>query len=586
LVRDHKLGGHPGMQRLAAFCLCALLTRHSGFAQKEAESADKNEAEMTSREAPATFNARVNLVLVPVVVRDSQGRAIGNLQKEDFQLFDKGKAQVIMKFSIEKSSGTPSKDTGGTTSKTSETTPGEPAPPALPERYTAYLFDDVHMAFGDLARVREAADRHMGSLDATARSAIYSISGQTTLDFTDDRDKLHETLLQLKPRPISSQPRGTGCPDESLYQADLIQNKNDQQAFLVATRDAMLCMHLDPSQIALAQASARSTASQVLSNGEHESRLALTVLRDVVRRLSAMPGQRAVVLVSPGFLTTFDLMQDRTDVIGRAIRANVLISALDARGLYTVIPGADASQRGEDPSVATYKAQYESAGAMQEADILAELADGTGGTFFQNSNDLVVGFKHVAVAPDYYYVLGYSPENLKLDGSFHRLKVTLKEGGKFSLQARRGYYAPRHATDPAEMAKQEIQEALFSREEMHDIPVELHTQFFKASVDSARVAVVARVDVRHVHFRKVDGRNRNDLTVVSALFDRNGTYIAGNEKILEMRLRDETLEKRLGSGITVRTSFDVRPGTYMVRLVVRDAEGQMMAAQNGAVEIQ
>jgi hypothetical protein len=323
-----------------------------------------------------------------------------------------------------------------------------------------------------------------------------------------------------------------------------------------------------------------------LSNGEHESRLALTVLRDVVRRLTVMPGQRAVVLVSPGFLTPFDLMQDRTDVIDRAIRANVLISALDARGLYTVIPGGDASQRGEDPSVATYKAQYESAAATQEADILAELADGTGGTFFQNSNDLVGGFKHVAVAPDYYYVLGYSPENLKLDGGFHRLKVTLKEGGKFSLQARRGYYAPRHANDPAEMAKQEIQEALFSREELHDIPVELHTQFYKASVDSARVAVVARVDVRHVHFRKVDGRNRNDLTVVSALFDRNGTYITGNEKILEMRLRDETLEKRLGSGITVRTSFDVKPGTYMVRLVVRDAEGQMMAAQNGAVEIQ
>ncbi len=51
-----------------------------------------------------------------------------------------------------------------------------------------------------------------------------------------------------------------------------------------------------------------------------------------------------------------------------------------------------------------------------------------------------------------------------------------------------------------------------------------------------------------------------------------------------MRLRDETLE-RLSSGITVRTSFDVKPGTYLVRLVVRDAQGQMMSAQNGAVDI-
>jgi hypothetical protein len=52
-----------------------------------------------------------------------------------------------------------------------------------------------------------------------------------------------------------------------------------------------------------------------------------------------------------------------------------------------------------------------------------------------------------------------------------------------------------------------------------------------------------------------------------------------------MRLRDETLENRLGSGLTVRTSFDVKPGSYMIRLVVRDAEGQLMAAENGAVEI-
>jgi hypothetical protein len=52
-----------------------------------------------------------------------------------------------------------------------------------------------------------------------------------------------------------------------------------------------------------------------------------------------------------------------------------------------------------------------------------------------------------------------------------------------------------------------------------------------------------------------------------------------------MRLKDETLEKRVGSGITVRTSFDVKPGSYLVRLVVRDAEGQLMSAENGAVEI-
>jgi hypothetical protein len=52
-----------------------------------------------------------------------------------------------------------------------------------------------------------------------------------------------------------------------------------------------------------------------------------------------------------------------------------------------------------------------------------------------------------------------------------------------------------------------------------------------------------------------------------------------------MHLKDETLEHKLDSGRTLKTSFDVKPGSYLVRLVVRDAEGQLMSAENGAVEI-
>src|ERR1017187_2920722 len=59
-------------------------------------------AEITTREAPVTFKSRVNLVTVPVVVRDSKRLAVGNLDKEDFQLLDGGKPQIVSRFSIEK----------------------------------------------------------------------------------------------------------------------------------------------------------------------------------------------------------------------------------------------------------------------------------------------------------------------------------------------------------------------------------------------------------------------------------------------------------------------------------------------------
>jgi hypothetical protein len=153
------------------------------------------------------------------------------------------------------------------------------------------------------------------------------------------------------------------------------------------------------------------------------------------------------------------------------------------------------------------------------------------------------------------------------------------------VQARRGYFAPKHAADPAEEAKQEIEDALFSQDEVHDLPVQLHTQFFKSSDVDAKLTVVAHIDVRRLHFRKVDGRNRDDLTVVSALFNRNGSLVQGSEKTVTMRLKDETLESKLGSGITLKASFDVKPGSYLVRLVVRDTEAQLLSAENDAVQI-
>ena len=78
---------------------------------------------------------------------------------------------------------------------------------------------------------------------------------------------------------------------------------------------------------------------------------------------------------------------------------------------------------------------------------------------------------------------------------------------------------------------------------------------------------------------------RSTITIVSGIFDRNGNYISGLEKVLELRLKDETLTRLTTTGMSVRTNFSVNPGTYMVRLVVRDSEGQLMSASNGAVAI-
>jgi VWFA-related protein len=544
---------------------------------------DKTE-EIASREETTTFKVNVNLVQLRVVVRDGSGHAVGNLTKDDFEIFDNRKPQSIAHFSAEQGgehklrTHVPEKASGA---EPTEITGGA----EVAEKYVGYLFDDVHLNFGDLAQARQAAEGYLASLGATDRAAIFTTSGQTEVDFTDDRAKLHDTLLRLQPRPITLT-NVSNCFDITYYMADLIENKHDPQATELATEDALICQFGGDNRMrAAAQSMAEQTASQKLELGRQESHVALTVVNDVVRRMSVIPGQRNLVLVSPGFLTP-QMEAEYESAIDRALRAQVVISSLDARGLYVLDPNGDISNPAPPSAVSLgMKQLYATTEASVSADVLQLLAEGTGGTFYRNSNDLERGFRRTSDTPEYSYVLAFSPQNLKLDGSFLNIKVSVKHPGKFSLQARRGYFAPKRAADPAQEAKQEIEEALFSQDEVHNLPVQLHTQLFKASDADAKLTVLAHIDVKKLTLKKVDGRNRNELTIVSALFSGNGNLIQGIEKTITMRIKDETLEKHLGSGITLKTNFDVKPGSYLVRLVVRDAEAQMVSAESDAVRI-
>lgn len=550
-----------------------------------AQSSTQNEPEISSHEETTTFKVKVNLVEVRVVVRDAKGKAIGNLKQEDFVLLDNGKPQVVSKFSMEQAGAKPVLHQEEAAQSPGEGKPAEAATPALagiPQRYIAYLFDDVHLRNPDLIQARNAAIPLMQSMPATERAAIFTTSGQGQLDFTDDRAKLVAALNKIMPRP-EAKTAVTDCPDISYYMADLIQNKQDERALNIATLDALDCQYgNDPSMLRSAESMVRSAALRELEMGDTETRMALGVLKNLIRRIAAMPGERTIILVSPGF-TNPDELQEETKLMETALHSNVVISSLDARGLYTDLPDVSET-RSIGPKAAGVIQEYRIAELQADSDIMADLADATGGTFFHNNNDLSEGFRRLTTPPEYSYLLGFSPQNLKLNGQYHKLKVTLKAPAKGAVQARKGYYAPKGAADPSEQTKQAIEDAVFSQEEIREIPVELHTQFFKPDENDAKLSVVAKVDVRKLHYRKVDGRNDNDVTLVAALFDRNGNFVSGNQKVLKLNLKDATLDGKLGSGITLKSSFDVKPGSYIVRLVVRDEEGQL-ATQNSVVEI-
>src|SRR4029077_15693934 len=124
------------------------------------------------------------------------------------------------------------------------------------------------------------------SVGPTTRAAIYTTSGMGNLDFTDDQQKLHQALNSIK--PYTALTAAFECPNVSYYMADLIVNRNDPQALAVAAADAAACS--GSGAAAAGQALARNAAINALQIGEVESKQALDVLKELVQRVTAMPG--------------------------------------------------------------------------------------------------------------------------------------------------------------------------------------------------------------------------------------------------------------------------------------------------------
>jgi VWFA-related protein len=566
------------------FLLTAILATACGL---ESPGQQPAEQEMTTTNVPFTLKVERNEVPVRVIVRDADGRPVRNLTKGDFQILDDGKPQVITQFSAEGPPATPV--SAPVAEKAGAGIKPSAAAPQVANRFVALYFDDLVMKFEDIARVREAAEKYLQtSIQPADRVALYTSSGQGNLDFTADHDKLEEALLRLHPVGLFG-PTALDCPDLSDYEAYLIDEANDPTALEIATQKVIDCQcGGDPANCYMPDQKAKMAAKMRWMAAQQQELTSLRGLQGLVRRLSVMPGQRVIVFVSRGFISQRQT-QMISQIIDRAVRAGVVVNSLDVRGLYTLIPGGDASERGHvlpGPLLGQLD-QIQMSAAQQDADVMAEMADGTGGVFFQNNNDMNAGFRTVGALAEFSYVLIFSPSELKPNGKYHKLKVSLAgdlRASNFKVQARRGYFAPSAAQNLAKAGEQEIEDAVFSRDELNSSSIRIGTRFFKSSPTEARVTIVAHLDPQGLTFRTESDRHVDDVIFVTVIFDINGNYVQGVKKSLAMHLRDVSLEKVRANGISMASDFKVAPGTYLVREVVRD-EGGVISSMNDTVEI-
>lgn len=565
----------------------------------------------TTASAPSNqdqFQLKVksNLVVVRVVVRDAKGAPVRGLQKQDFRVFDRGKEQTISQF--EAGSATPVLST----SAVSATGPAAPSSsPGQPARLLALFFDDLNTSDTDMMQARDAADHYLArNLQPEDRIAIFT-SGMMLTDFTADQKQIHDALFKLHTSPQALS-HIRECPNLSDYQAQQIEEFGDDltsDAWKMALDECKVCgcpagggsttTSVSRKETAAApgdqtQGYIQNLARRIVDQSQMQSRSNLGELEQVVKYLSRLPGRRTVVLVSPGFLSQSEHVQLER-IIDQSLRSQVVISSLDPKGLAIMMREADVSSRYTPGIESGAIAAQHSIDWQREAtasSVLAEVAEGTGGEFFHNNNDLQAGLGALAGSP-VYYTLTFTPTDARPDGKFHPLKVILAGQQKgVTIQARPGYFADRREAGTEEDVKQratdaqsQISEAVASKVDTTQFTVGLSAQVAEEQGDTRAVSLFIHLDTTQLHFHKTGGHNVNTVMFVSAVFDPDGKLVDSQHRRATVDILDAQLPDLLKQGIDADMTFHLKPGVYRIREVVMDSEEHRMTAFTKNVKI-
>ena len=349
-----------------------------------------------------TFSTTANVVVVNVTVTSRDGKFIGDLTKDDFQLYEDGKLQKLQSCELQKLDNHVLEPVETGKKLQDRQAPPAAAKPAAPpskeqlrdRRLIVMLFDFSSMQPQEQIRASDSAVKFLSRQMTTSDVVSIMTFGTdlaTVQDFTADRDLLISTIHRFH----------TGTSSELASMADTGADAEDQ--------------------------SGQFTADETEFNIFNSDRK-LAALEDAARRLARYPEKKALVYISSGIEKTgVDNQSQLQATVNAAIRANVSFYPIDARGLMASAPGGDASKAAAVGSGlysgTTQRSLMDSFHNQQET--LDTLAADTGGKALLDSNDLSLGMTQVQQDISSYYMLSYASTNPAEDGKYRHIVVRL-----------------------------------------------------------------------------------------------------------------------------------------------------------------
>ncbi len=525
--------------------------------------------------APPTFAAEIQQVTVDAVVTDKKGMPITDLVPGDFVITEDGKPQEIVNFEAIKVPDAPVTQPAArppiSTNRRPEDRTG---------RTFVVLFDDLQMTRfqGNIAKRAVAEFLTSGTREGDRVMLVATGGGAWwSTRMMAGRDELITLLKRLEGRLIPD-----NAPDRmSDYEAMRIHAYNDTEAMVrVQRRFESLGVSMRSPQDrgrgfenTTQDPIVRSRASEVYFRAVTRNRLTLQVLVRLLDSLQSTKGRKSVIMVSQGFIYDPNLSEFK-DVVQASRRGNAAVYFLDTRGLEGLGTQFTAEfQAPTDPR--------DVGAALLDQSLASEgsesIASDTGGFSVSNTNNLAKGIQRIASETQMYYLLGYIPTNATRDGRFRKIGVQVKRKG-ITVRARRGYYAPLDDAQAAENAQKKkggpdpvLQQALDSPFEQDDIPIRM-TAFVEdeALLGKIQALIAADVDIQGFAFKEEDGRFVDTLDFMLVVAHReSGEFYQYNQKV-DMRLLPATRERLKAAWYPLLRDFELAPGGYQAKIVVRD----------------
>jgi len=557
--------------------------------------------------APAPLRVETDLIEVGVVVRNHDGRAISGLKRESFVVTDQGSPRELTYFAVVTPGlgveNPPTAIPGGGLASPSAGANAEqsgPAGVAAHPRFIVLYFEDFGTNGADLKRAQFAGRRFVNEgLEGSDRVAIFSSSGDF-LDYTGDSAKLIAAIDKLKAHPKFSEVGLGGCPRISPYEAYQISVLFDPAAIEAATKEAAKCAaasgddseYIGRTRGSVAGQGIQGQAEMLWGQVRVASQTTLDAIGRAMLSLQAMPGRRLFLLVSSGF-NSATLELERDQLIAQALRAGIVISSVDAKGLYAEVPGRDASDgisvRNTLP-VETFRFETTSIGSklFTNNQVMSDLAQATGGLFFHNNNDLPHGFRQLGSIPEVSYVLGFHRSDTAVDWKYHKLKVTLRESNSYVIQARPGYVAEPPAPSGPLDRERELDRQVSGVSTRTDFPATVAFRLDSAPTPGmVTVKTQVHVAIDKLQFPIRDERRVQHLTVVVSLLDGKGNIVAAKQGDMDFAMTDATYVRLSASGINAGLNLDVPPGhgQYRLRTVVQEAVEGKIASSTLNIEV-